>query len=821
MNQPLKIKSVEELNFRSFRNYRKKESCPEFGKRNLLFGWNGSGKTALADILYALQNNRPELLETENKNGGTKFKISTTNHGDLTLSDLGNFNLNLRVFNRQYVKDNLQFFEDPNKAIRHIAVIGEESIELRRMKDELDRVQNDIGENERAKGGLKKEIEYLCTTGAKIIKDALQPAGIDPYRNYDRRNFEQKCRDIQDIDAQKSDGDGDENEISKILERVRLPMQNRISLQSYQPPDAQELYDKVKEITEREVIAAVIEKLSGDTDLNVWVKRGLEIHQNSEHPEYKEECQFCGQAMPENRLEDLERHFSEAYQQLQKDCAQLIQKLDGITNSIEHLSQTTGEIRASISPSFQQDMELEIRKFSDAVETDKTYLANLKTALQNKAANPFQPLPSFPEQADLLSGDIWGRIQNLIGRHNEESDDHQKSTKEACEKYEMTIIVKSYSDWKNKGDKMRDLNQALDNLSQHKGDLERKIREEPVPETPIEKINENLHYILGHNTIAFQAVSDTGYHIIRDSHDSKPAKDLSEGEKTAVALVYFLHSLDDKDFDKKTGVVVIDDPVCSLDQNIIFGASLYLNQQTEGVHQLFILTHNIQFRDEVRGWYPHFEQNPKNEANLNLKTEEKLKLKTYEILRDDYAALGDNGASIIEYVPRWHAKSHQTDFYSLWLTYERKEIRRTPIGNKFNQCRKVLEEVLRFKLPQERKKTPLIDLLESEICREIPEATKSMIRRYINRWSHAYADSSDLSENPASSLRSLIDSVFQVVAKIDKQHFDGMQEYCRNFFNTPNKAQKAVEKSQIGDPQHIPDALRGQSWEGEDLGGIQ
>lgn len=40
---------------------------------------------------------------------------------------------------------------------------------------------------------------------------------------------------------------------------------------------------------------------------------------------------------------------------------------------------------------------------------------------------------------------------------------------------------------------------------------------------------------------------------------------MSEGEKTAIPFVYFTIHLKDKDFDIKNGIIVIDDPICSMD----------------------------------------------------------------------------------------------------------------------------------------------------------------------------------------------------------------------------------------------------------------
>ena len=82
----------------------------------------------------------------------------------------------------------------------------------------------------------------------------------------------------------------------------------------------------------------------------------------------------------------------------------------------------------------------------------------------------------------------------------------------------------------------------------------------------------------------------------------KPAKRLSEGEKTAIAFLYFLVQLKDQDFDLSEGVVVIDDPISSLDASAIYQAFSFLKNETQDAKQLFILTHNFEFLRLLLNW---------------------------------------------------------------------------------------------------------------------------------------------------------------------------------------------------------------------------
>ena len=140
------------------------------------------------------------------------------------------------------------------------------------------------------------------------------------------------------------------------------------------------------------------------------------------------------------------------------------------------------------------------------------------------------------------------------------------------------------------------------------GDMELEIIEH---RRPAKELNYDLQAYLGHNELRLK-IKDTGYELIRGQSD-EPVTNLSEGERTAIAFLYFLKSLEDKDFDLMEGIVVIDDPVSSLDANALFFAFGYMKERTNESHQLFILTHNFAFFRQVKNWFHNLKgQNKKD-----------------------------------------------------------------------------------------------------------------------------------------------------------------------------------------------------------------
>jgi wobble nucleotide-excising tRNase len=105
-----------------------------------------------------------------------------------------------------------------------------------------------------------------------------------------------------------------------------------------------------------------------------------------------------------------------------------------------------------------------------------------------------------------------------------------------------------------------------------------------------------------------KGASGTSYKLMRsDGTDAKTT--LSEGEKAFVTFLYFYHLL--KGSESNSGmttdrIVVFDDPVSSLDSDILFivaslikGLFEEVRNGTGHIKQIFVLTHNVYFHKEV------------------------------------------------------------------------------------------------------------------------------------------------------------------------------------------------------------------------------
>lgn len=121
-----------------------------------------------------------------------------------------------------------------------------------------------------------------------------------------------------------------------------------------------------------------------------------------------------------------------------------------------------------------------------------------------------------------------------------------------------------------------------------------------------EVCNQYIKLLLHREDIKIETTED-GYFTLKRAN--RNAKNLSEGEKSAIAFAYFLVLLE-SDIEKlKQSIIVIDDPISSLDANHIAQVSSLINsfffrrnidntnpdKVANCFSQLFILTHNFEF----------------------------------------------------------------------------------------------------------------------------------------------------------------------------------------------------------------------------------
>ena len=247
-----------------------------------------------------------------------------------------------------------------------------------------------------------------------------------------------------------------------------------------------------------------------------------------------------------------------------------------------------------------RDLVLEaVTSFAEQVKLKKLHTTEAQTVI-NK-----------PNLAELIIS--VDTLNDVISEHNKKTDNFEQQRKTDSQKIERHYLSSIYDDVKilegevkTLGDKLVELNDGIvgdiDNVGKTK--LVARIAENKAKISSSHKacdiLNTSLRTFLGHDEITFSVNDDdTGYLIMRRGNS---ARSLSEGERTAIAFIFFVTQLSDENFDPTTGIIVIDDPISSLDANSQFQAFSFLKTATLNASQLFILTHNFDFLKLVTSW---------------------------------------------------------------------------------------------------------------------------------------------------------------------------------------------------------------------------
>ena len=147
-----------------FRDFSWPADLAEFARYNLIYGWNGTGKTTLSRIFRALEKATPSVPG--------EVTLNIDDH-DVSISRFNEQVVQVRVFNRDFVSESV--FPVGGAAVPPIFILGKESVEKQK---EVERLRADqafgSSQSSRLSDGRKgKQKEHLIA----FALPALQQSG--------------------------------------------------------------------------------------------------------------------------------------------------------------------------------------------------------------------------------------------------------------------------------------------------------------------------------------------------------------------------------------------------------------------------------------------------------------------------------------------------------------------------------------------------------------------------------------------------------------------------------------------------------------------
>jgi wobble nucleotide-excising tRNase len=111
-----------------------------FVEINIIYGRNYSGKTTLSRIVRAL-----ETGSISDKYGNPSFSLKLSDNSEVTQENLKSHGKKFRVFNEDFIRDNLRFITNPDDSIEPFAILGEDN---NKIEQEIKALEDELGINQ-------------------------------------------------------------------------------------------------------------------------------------------------------------------------------------------------------------------------------------------------------------------------------------------------------------------------------------------------------------------------------------------------------------------------------------------------------------------------------------------------------------------------------------------------------------------------------------------------------------------------------------------------------------------------------------------------
>ena len=302
-------------------------TSPEFKDINLIFGWNGTGKTTLSRVLRCYELG--EVCSKLKKYSSIECDIELGSGSKLSQNDFTT-KQQIRVFNKDFVEENI--FQDKNQDggnVKAIYYLGKEKIELVKEREDKSKKELEMEALRIDYISKTKEFDKFTQDSAKEIKDVL--LGIKEFQHYHKDSFVKSFDDLKlknskgfDIKTLKVPEKEFEDKLKTVKNFEALELWIKDIKNTSEVIDF-EYINSVAKILEKTVsIQKTIEGLKKDWGLSNWVQQGISIHKDRNSTD----CEFCGQKLPNQRIKDLEQHFNKDYIELVDLVGEKIKELD-------------------------------------------------------------------------------------------------------------------------------------------------------------------------------------------------------------------------------------------------------------------------------------------------------------------------------------------------------------------------------------------------------------------------------------------------------------------------------------------------------------
>lgn len=753
-----------------------------FRRVNIIYGRNYSGKTTLSRILKCAENK----VVHPNYEGG-KFSIGFSNSTSVseTNLDANVSGFDIRVYNSDFVKENLSWLHNEDGSIKPFTILGAKNVEIDNKIKEID---VKLGSVDGATGLLSNHQVLLSVWNGKRsshvsmqeeldkkLRDKAQQIKINGVI-YNRPNY--------NINAIKGDIDKAQEHGELVAEAIHerkalLKEEPKLEIEKLKAskPNFSNYYKEVEELLQRPIKPSQpIVDLVNDSLLQEWVRQGIERHKGT-----RDTCGFCGNPISGDLWSQLDAHFSKESEDLRNELASKIEQLEAVKVKLaEFLTLTKDQFYSGLVTQFETSQ----KQWDTQIKVYSKNIASLISELDNRKNDIFKErtLPEITDISEEILGTI-GEFNKTIEAHNKKtstlSADQQKARGELL--YSEVAKFLQDIDYPKKLRAIEELKSheasAKENFELSRWEIETLTEERRALEAQskdeskgAELVNQHLSHFFGHNELKLVAEGDAPNIFFRISRDNGYAKNLSEGECSLISFCYFIARIEDELASEHVAnklVIYIDDPISSLDSNHIFFMFSLIEAiiaKPKKYCQLFISTHNLDFLKYLKQLtFPEYKPDP------NAKKYKK-DVKHFMIERKGKAStiLRLSPKYLKEYITEFNYLFHQIYKCSIADNQGDDHVFQYNFGN---NMRKFLEAYLFYKFPN-------ASLTFDQRLQKFfgsDNVAYSLVNRVINEYSHlGETFGRGLEPIDIGAIKEIAVTVIGKIEATDKDQFDAL-----------------------------------------------
>ncbi len=597
----------------------------EFKHYNIIFGNNGCGKTSLTRAFELLipKNKHIEKYRTisADKSPSIEFECKDESYTIEPNSNIGAPSFKVEIYNSDFLHNNAPLNSefglkklDDGTIILEGSVLGEETKEINQLKDcrgKVEKRQKKIKDENDSENTLSakqeseikkydKEIEKIrkkmTSNTIKITPDEI---GINNFYKVSKDKFKYQEDALTDLEK-------DFNKLNEAMKKFDGLKEMEL------PKDYQTIKDKLESLFSFDIdkeAGQVSEKIKEHISKvgREFIEKGIKLQK--EMPDNA--CPFCTQTILNGIIQDYTSYFNKSVETFNQCSLEVSGTLKNILDqwNIKEILQSFEKFEPFMKKDFSKNKE----SLENALEQIKVLLEKLQKEVDKKeGAKNKEEFQKIDKKLLEIQENIQKHVNETRKILNQKKEQKEKLEKLKTDLKEARIKKAKHDsyDWqkikKEAEIKLSVLNRGYERLNRLLEKIDNKLKKLYEQKRPdIEAINS---YLKALNLTKYSLHED--YRIVLNSdvlENSEAEMILSDGEKTTLAFAYFLARL--KLFYKKENlkdlVVIIDDPISSLDEQRIYNTSdivAKINQELAGEAlekdeeaQVFVLTHNHTF----------------------------------------------------------------------------------------------------------------------------------------------------------------------------------------------------------------------------------